>query len=140
VLRISRWRKRAVDVTVARWTGKPEDIEEAAEFLGGDLVGTRSDEQGRVSLLIRTLERDAEPDVIPPGWHLVQGVLSEHYGCEPQAFALTYDPVDQPETDKDRAAREIHEGLLARIAELQRRLAGLEQHLAQSCTCRPTTP
>lgn len=87
-----QYRKKPVVITAHLWSGQASDLPAAYSFLGADLEGTEL-RDGRLHLLIRTMERGAEPDVIPPGWQLIEGVKGEHYACEPEIFAATYEEV-----------------------------------------------
>lgn len=89
---VAPYTKKPVEILALAWTGRQEDLPAVRAFLGNDLVGTEETAADQWSLLIRTMERAATPDVIPPGWVLIEGVRGEHYACEPSIFAETYQP------------------------------------------------
>ncbi|PWI17754.1 hypothetical protein DI272_29030 [Streptomyces sp. Act143] len=90
---VARARKRAVTVRTLLWTGREEDLPAVRAFLGDDFAGAE-ERNGTPVLRIRTMERGSEPDEIPPGWVLIEGVRGEHYACEGEIFAETYEIVD----------------------------------------------
>jgi len=90
---VVRVRKRPVTVRALPWTGREDDLPAVRAFLGDDFVAVEEREGGQV-LRIRTMERGASPDEIPPGWVLIEGVRGEHYACEGEIFAETYETVD----------------------------------------------
>ncbi|MEU6371831.1 hypothetical protein [Streptomyces sp. NPDC046909] len=84
-------------------------------FLGSDLVGAE-ERDGALNLLIRTMERGSEPDEIPPGWVLIEGVRGEHYACEGAIFAETYESADAvvtPPVDRTVVLREAADAIVA---------------------------
>ncbi|MDT7840960.1 hypothetical protein [Streptomyces justiciae] len=90
---VVRARKRPVTVRALLWTGREEDLPAVRAFLGDDFVASEERDGGRV-LRIRTMERGSAPDEIPPGWMLIEGVRGEHYACEGEIFAETYEMLD----------------------------------------------
>lgn len=58
----------------------------------GGLVHRRTAEHGQgIECLIDTLEG---PHVVSPGDWVIRGVNGEFYACNPDVFALTYEPVE----------------------------------------------
>lgn len=126
-------RKRAVTVRTLPWTGREEDLPAVRAFLGDDFV--RAEErEGVLVIRLRTMERGSEPDEIPPGWVLIEGVRGEHYACEGEIFAETYEVVDAgtaPHADRPTVLREAADAIEADQAraehEERARRGGLTQ-------------
>jgi hypothetical protein len=56
--------------------------------------GDGGEPDGTGVLVIRTLEGDT---TAKPGWWVIRGIRGEHYPCDPDIFAATYEPAgDQP--------------------------------------------
>ncbi|MFI9833773.1 hypothetical protein ACIHIX_39505 [Streptomyces sp. NPDC051913] len=122
------------------WAGREGDLPAVRTFLGDDLV--RADERGGVLVLrIRTMERGAEPDEIPPGWVLIEGVRGEHYACEGAIFAETYEVVDAdtvPHADRATILREAADAIEEDQAREEREERNRRGGLAKDTILRST--
>ena len=102
---MAKYRKKPVTVDAVQWDGKkefpspewPEWLLEAARtgpFETGHfwvpLVTGPYPSDGRIARVL-TLEG---PLVVRPGDWIIRGVKGELYPCNPDIFALTYEPVD----------------------------------------------
>lgn len=81
---MKRYRKKPLIVWACQWTGENED--EVAEFLGDDFMGRLS-----LGILVQTPEGVA---TATKNSYLIEGVVGEHYPCDPDIFSKTYEEVE----------------------------------------------
>jgi len=79
-----RFRKKPVEIE-ARQFDPSIDYDHACDVVSW--CGGRATDQG---LVIPTMEGE---HLARPGYYVIKGVQGEFYGCEPDIFAATYEPV-----------------------------------------------
>jgi hypothetical protein len=85
-------------ITTMRWSGDPNDIEEAATFVGRRLVGAIVGTDG-TALLIRLHKHKPTPQICPPGYFLLHP--PDHRVmriCTPEHFNTAYAPLAPADT------------------------------------------
>lgn len=89
-----KYRKKPVIIDAVRWTGA--NLNECQAFLGEDYIRFMRQPPTPTgtphTLFIATLEGEMEA---PVGHWLIQGVKGEHYSCDPDVFAATYEPAEE---------------------------------------------
>lgn len=88
---MTKYRKRPVEVEAIKFIGT--NLAECREFLGSHYQGYEAALRTPVNITIRTLEGDMNA---PVGHWLIRGVRGEHYSCDPDVFAATYEPAEAP--------------------------------------------
>ena len=85
----ARYTKRPVTIEAVQFDGTPESA--AAIMKWVDSAGGTSRYSGE-SLTIVTLEGDMKA---APGWWVIRGLAGEHYPCDPDVFAKSYEPAEE---------------------------------------------
>jgi hypothetical protein len=84
-----KYRKKPVVIDAVQWTGT--NAEEVSQFLGWDLQSLNDPTEGQIAVVSR--EGIVQG---PVGMWVIRGVAGEHYLCDPDIFAKTYDAADEP--------------------------------------------
>jgi hypothetical protein len=133
------WRRRPVVVDAIQFTGT--NCIECVRFMGGPWRNLELHDTDRP--YIETLEGDL---VASPGDWIIRGTQGEHYPCEPDIFAATYEPADAPAHEP--SAAEIYEcgrqtGLMVArlvVAEAIREAHPIAQAEADAALAEHTSP
>ncbi len=85
---IRQFRKKPVIISALRWSGRIDDADEMAAFIGLDPFLVNGQDS---SFYIPTLEGGHIASI---GDYIIKGVKGEFYPCKPDIFDITYEAFD----------------------------------------------
>lgn len=77
-----------------QWSGRRDDLTQAATFTGADLIGAVIGSDGGFTLLLRVSKARPKPELVPPGWFILRppGRVRAR-ACDPEHYARAYAPI-----------------------------------------------